>query len=48
LKIEDAPSTRSEADYYFIANEVFITFATAGTEPVRRFGILPHQACAER
>ena len=28
LKIEDAPATRSEADYNFIANEIFITFAT--------------------
>ena len=28
LKIEDAPATRSEADYNFIANEIFVTFAT--------------------
>ena len=28
LKIEDAPATRSEADYNFISNEIFITFAT--------------------
>lgn len=42
LKVEDAPSTRSDADYNFIANEIFITFATSErTEPVRRFGILP-------
>jgi hypothetical protein len=27
MKIEDAPSTRSEADYNFIANEIFVTFA---------------------
>ena len=28
VKIEDAPATRSEADYNFIANEIFVTFAT--------------------
>ena len=28
LKVEDAPATRSEADYNFIANEIFVTFAT--------------------
>ena len=27
VKIEDAPATRSEADYNFIANEIFVTFA---------------------
>lgn len=42
LKVEDAPSTRSEADYNFIANEIFVTFATQErAEPVRRFGIIP-------
>jgi hypothetical protein len=42
MKIEDAPSTRSEADYNFIANEIFLTFATAERkEPVRHFGIVP-------
>jgi hypothetical protein len=42
IKVEDAPATRSEADYNFIANEIFITFATAErTEPVKRLGILP-------
>jgi hypothetical protein len=28
MKVEDAPSTRSDADYNFIANEIFVTFAT--------------------
>jgi hypothetical protein len=28
VKVEDAPATRSEADYNFIANEIFVTFAT--------------------
>jgi hypothetical protein len=42
IKIEDAPATRSEADYNFIANEIFLTFATADrVEPIRRLGILP-------
>jgi hypothetical protein len=27
VKVEDAPATRSEADYNFIANEIFVTFA---------------------
>jgi hypothetical protein len=42
MKVEDAPATRSEADYNFIANEIFITFATSERkEPIRRFGIIP-------
>jgi hypothetical protein len=42
IKVEDAPATRSEADYNFIANEIFVTFATAErTEAIRRLGILP-------
>lgn len=42
LKVEDAPATRSEADYNFLANEIFVTFATrVDCEPIRRFGIFP-------
>jgi hypothetical protein len=42
MKVEDAPATRSEADYNFLANEIFITFATAErTEPIKRLGIIP-------
>ena len=42
VKVEDAPATRSEADYNFIANEIFVTFATrVDREPIRRFGFLP-------
>ena len=42
MKVEDAPATRSEADYNFIANEIFVTFATAErTEPIKRLGIIP-------
>ena len=42
VKVEDAPATRSEADYNFIANEIFVTFATrVDREPIRRLGFLP-------
>jgi hypothetical protein len=40
VKVEDAPATRSEADYNFIANEIFVTFATeARYEPYKIAGI---------
>jgi len=39
LKVEDAPATRSEADYNFVANEIFVTFATVQRdEPAKLFG----------
>jgi hypothetical protein len=42
MKVEDAPATRSEADYNFLANEVFVRFATRiDWKPIKRFGILP-------
>jgi hypothetical protein len=42
LKVEDAPATRSEADYNFLANEIFVSFATrVDREPIKRFGIIP-------
>jgi len=42
VRIEDAPATRSEADYNFISNELFVGFATVDRqEPIKRFGILP-------
>jgi hypothetical protein len=42
MKIEDAPSTRSDADYNFIANEIFVTFATAERrERTRLLGLIP-------
>src|SRR5262245_47613588 len=42
VRVEDAPASRSEADYNFISNEVFVSFATAvRTEPVRRLGLFP-------
>jgi hypothetical protein len=42
IRIEDAPASRSEADYNFISNEVFVAFETAvRSEPVRRLGLFP-------
>jgi len=42
LRVEDAPASRSEADYNFVSNEIYVTFATRQrTERVRRFGFLP-------
>jgi hypothetical protein len=50
LRVEDAPASRSEADYNFISNELFVAFATRiRHEAVRRFGILPgSRAVAEK
>ncbi len=40
VKIEDAPATRSEADYNFIANEIFVTFAMEERfEPFKSLGL---------
>ena len=42
VRVEDAPASRSEADYNFISNEIFVTFASAQShERTRRFGFLP-------
>ena len=42
IKVEDAPATRSDADYNFIANEIFVTFAVSVRhEPTRYLGIIP-------
>jgi len=42
VRVEDAPASRSEADYNFMSNEIFLVFET-GTreEPTRRFGLFP-------
>jgi hypothetical protein len=43
IRVEDAPSTRSDADYNFISNEVFVAFATRERrERMKRFGVIPH------
>jgi hypothetical protein len=42
VRVEDAPASRSEADYNFISNELFVAFtAKVHRERIRRFGILP-------
>src|SRR3954466_15822034 len=42
VRVEDAPATRSEADYNFISNELFVGFAIVDREePIKRFGIFP-------
>jgi hypothetical protein len=41
VRVEDAPATRSEADYNFISNEIFVAFATRERhEQTKRFGII--------
>jgi hypothetical protein len=42
VRVEDAPATRSDADYNFISNELYVEFATAERrEPARRFVFIP-------
>ena len=42
VRVENAPSTRSDADYNFISNEVYVAFATVDRqERMKRFGWLP-------
>jgi hypothetical protein len=42
VRVEDAPATRSDADYNFISNELYIDFETVERkERIRRFGLIP-------
>jgi hypothetical protein len=42
VRVEDAPASRSDADYNFISNELFVAFTTkVRRERFRRFGMLP-------
>jgi hypothetical protein len=42
VRVEDAPATRSDADYNFISNELYVGFATVDRQqPIKRFGVLP-------
>jgi hypothetical protein len=42
VRVEDAPATRSEADYNFVSNELFVGFdTTERRERTTRFGFLP-------
>jgi hypothetical protein len=48
VRVEDAPASRSEADYNFISNEIFVGFAVEmHEERIRRFGILPARRTVE-
>jgi hypothetical protein len=42
IHVEDAPASRSDADYNFISNEIFVQFATEPhQERSRKWGVLP-------
>jgi len=42
VRVEDAPATRSEADYQFMSNELYVAFAVQNREErYTRFGVLP-------
>src|SRR3982751_1996165 len=42
VRVEDAPATRSDADYNFISNELFVKFdTTERKERTTRFGFVP-------
>jgi hypothetical protein len=42
VRVEDAPASRSEADYNFISNELFVAFTTrVHRQRILRFGMLP-------
>src|SRR5215813_12882201 len=42
VRVEDAPATRSDADYNFVSNEIYVAFATVErVERITRFGFLP-------
>jgi hypothetical protein len=42
VRVEDAPATRSDADYNFISNELYVGFDTVERrERFKRFGLLP-------
>jgi hypothetical protein len=50
VRVEDAPATRSEADYNFISNELYVDFVTTERrESFKRFGVLRgHRTVAEK
>ena len=42
VRVEDAPATRSDADYNFISNELYVGFSTTERqERFTRFGLFP-------
>lgn len=43
VRVEDAPASRAETGYNFIANELFVTFAMGEVrEPARMLGVIPY------
>jgi len=50
VRVEDAPATRSDADYNFISNELYVGFDTVERqERIRRFGLLPgHRTVSDK
>lgn len=43
VRVEDAPASRADSGYNFIASEVFVTFATIPErERARAFGLIPY------
>src|SRR5262249_30886269 len=49
VRVEDAPASRSEADYNFISNEIFVSFNTViEQERGRAFGFIPTQRAVEK
>lgn len=48
VRVEDAPATRSEADYNFISNELYIAFANETREErTRKWGFVPVRQIVE-
>lgn len=41
LRVEDAPASRAESGYNFIANEIFVTPAHKNDAPARLLGVIP-------
>src|SRR4249919_4172641 len=42
VRVEDTPATRSDADYNFISNELYVGFEMVERrERIKRFGLLP-------
>jgi hypothetical protein len=42
VRVEDAPATRSDADFNFVSNELFVEFAIIERrEPAKKFGFIP-------
>lgn len=48
MRVEDAPSTRADVEYNFIANEIYVRFRRrTRTEHTKRFGFLPVRRAVE-